>query len=61
MAFDTASSTEHFNNWPKFEVIHEERQPIELTVSGHIPSYVSGTCCLYTCFRGTSGTGNGAR
>ncbi|KIJ61011.1 hypothetical protein HYDPIDRAFT_97571 [Hydnomerulius pinastri MD-312] len=35
-----------FNNWPNdagFDVIHEERAPIELKVSGTIPSYVSGT------------------
>ncbi|KAI6100986.1 carotenoid oxygenase [Pisolithus croceorrhizus] len=46
MAPDTTSFTKHFNNWPNdtgFEVIHEEREPVELTVSGHIPSYVSGT------------------
>ncbi|KAI6099124.1 carotenoid oxygenase [Pisolithus sp. B1] len=37
MALDTTSSTKHFNNWPNdtgFEVIHEEREPIDLTVSG---------------------------
>ncbi|KIK16449.1 hypothetical protein PISMIDRAFT_686223 [Pisolithus microcarpus 441] len=43
---NTTSSTKHFNDWPNdagFEVFHEEREPVELTVSGHIPSYVSGT------------------
>ncbi|KAF8554984.1 hypothetical protein OG21DRAFT_1496630 [Imleria badia] len=35
-----------FNNWPNdagFDVIHEEKEPVELKVSGNIPSYVSGT------------------
>ncbi|KAG9317006.1 carotenoid oxygenase [Chiua virens] len=35
-----------FNNWPNdpgFDVMHEEKEPIELQVSGTIPSYVSGT------------------
>ncbi|KAI6151617.1 carotenoid oxygenase [Pisolithus tinctorius] len=46
MEINAASSTNHFNNWPNdagFEILHEEREPVELTVSGHIPSYVSGT------------------
>lgn len=36
----------HFNSWPNdaaFEVVHEERQPVELAISGTIPPYVSGT------------------
>ncbi|KAF8451118.1 carotenoid oxygenase [Boletus edulis BED1] len=35
-----------FNDWPNdagFDVTHEEREPVELKVSGNIPSYVSGT------------------
>ncbi|KAH0839502.1 carotenoid oxygenase [Lanmaoa asiatica] len=35
-----------FNNWPNdagFDVVHEEREPVELEVSGSIPPYVSGT------------------
>ncbi|KAF9236429.1 carotenoid oxygenase [Melanogaster broomeanus] len=35
-----------FNNWPNdagFDVLHEERDPVELKVSGTIPPYVSGT------------------
>ncbi|KAI9572482.1 carotenoid oxygenase [Boletus coccyginus] len=35
-----------FNNWPNdagFDVVHEEREPVELEVTGNIPSYVSGT------------------
>ncbi|KAI6151616.1 carotenoid oxygenase [Pisolithus tinctorius] len=46
MTLDATSSIEHFNNWPNdtgFEILHEEREPVELTVSGCIPSYVSGT------------------
>ncbi|KAL4068602.1 carotenoid oxygenase [Scleroderma yunnanense] len=41
-----SAPTKHFNNWPNdagFDVLHEEREPVELTVSGTIPSYVSGT------------------
>ncbi|KAH7888191.1 carotenoid oxygenase [Phlebopus sp. FC_14] len=35
-----------FNDWPNdagFDVMYEERVPVELNVSGTIPSYVSGT------------------
>jgi len=37
---------EPFNNWPNdkgFDANHEERIPIELQVSGHIPAYAAGT------------------
>ncbi|KAG9317007.1 retinal pigment epithelial membrane protein-domain-containing protein [Chiua virens] len=35
-----------FNNWPNdpgFDVMHEEKEPVELKVSGTIPPYVCGT------------------
>ncbi|KAG6329673.1 hypothetical protein ID866_9416 [Astraeus odoratus] len=42
----TTTATKHFNNWPNdagFDVVHEEREPVELTVTGTIPTYVRGT------------------
>ncbi|MCJ1352939.1 MAG: hypothetical protein MMC33_002923 [Icmadophila ericetorum] len=38
-------TTEHFNNWPNacgFETDYEQRTPIELKVTGIIPSYAAG-------------------
>ncbi|KAF8835910.1 carotenoid cleavage dioxygenase [Paxillus ammoniavirescens] len=46
MADSTTTLLKPFNNWPNdagFDVVHEERDPIELKVSGTIPHYVSGT------------------
>ncbi|EGO04183.1 hypothetical protein SERLA73DRAFT_173618 [Serpula lacrymans var. lacrymans S7.3] len=42
----TTKVLEPYNNWPNdagFEPGHEERSPVELQVTGTIPSYVSGT------------------
>ncbi|KAH7886703.1 carotenoid oxygenase [Phlebopus sp. FC_14] len=46
MAKATSTPLQPFKNWPNdvgFDVVHEEREPVELKVSGNIPSYVSGT------------------
>ncbi|KAI9730067.1 MAG: hypothetical protein M1834_006059 [Cirrosporium novae-zelandiae] len=45
---EIAASTEyqHFNNWPNdagFDVFHEERNPVELKVTGNIPEWACGT------------------
>ncbi|KAJ5928864.1 Carotenoid oxygenase [Penicillium verhagenii] len=37
---------DHWNNWPNekgFDPEYEERTPIELSVTGHIPAYTAGT------------------
>ncbi|KAI9652930.1 MAG: hypothetical protein M1829_001357 [Trizodia sp. TS-e1964] len=42
----TASSSMPFKDWPNdagFDVDHEERKPVELTVTGSIPAYAAGT------------------
>ncbi|KAJ5825658.1 hypothetical protein N7474_002796 [Penicillium riverlandense] len=39
------AAEEHFNNWPNdkgFEPEFEERNPVELSVTGHIPAYAAG-------------------
>ncbi|KAL9111630.1 MAG: hypothetical protein Q9227_003903 [Pyrenula ochraceoflavens] len=36
----------HFNDWPNtqgFDTAYEEREPIELSIIGHIPQYAAGT------------------
>ncbi|KAL4929121.1 carotenoid oxygenase family protein [Aspergillus undulatus] len=41
----TDPDTAHFNNWPNnqgFDGNHEQKTPVELTVTGHIPSYAAG-------------------
>ncbi|KAL4946699.1 hypothetical protein BDV06DRAFT_182146 [Aspergillus oleicola] len=38
-------TVEHFNNWPNaqgFDGNHEERTPVDLSVTGNIPSYAAG-------------------
>ncbi|CCM01518.1 uncharacterized protein FIBRA_03574 [Fibroporia radiculosa] len=43
---DASTRLEPWNNWPNdvgFETFHEERVPVELGVTGTIPSYVAGT------------------
>ncbi|KAH1489082.1 hypothetical protein LV164_001682 [Aspergillus fumigatus] len=40
-----ASVQEYFNNWPNdegFNANYEERQPVELSLTGHIPDYAAG-------------------
>ncbi|RDW81378.1 carotenoid oxygenase family protein [Aspergillus mulundensis] len=41
-----AANSTHFNNWPNergFDANHEQRAPIELSVTGSIPYYAAGT------------------
>ncbi|KAL4953636.1 carotenoid oxygenase [Aspergillus filifer] len=38
-------TVEHFNNWPNaqgFDGNHEEKEPVEIPVTGHIPAYAAG-------------------
>ncbi|KAL4796801.1 carotenoid oxygenase [Aspergillus venezuelensis] len=38
-------TVEHFNNWPNaqgFDGNHEEKEPVGLSVTGHIPAYAAG-------------------
>ncbi|KNG80519.1 putative dioxygenase [Aspergillus nomiae NRRL 13137] len=45
IATGITESQVHFNNWPNdrgFEANYEERTPVELTVTGCIPSYAAG-------------------
>ncbi|KAF5863656.1 hypothetical protein ETB97_009589 [Aspergillus alliaceus] len=45
IATSVTDSQVHFNNWPNdrgFNANYEERSPVELTVTGHIPAYAAG-------------------
>ncbi|KAJ5612532.1 Carotenoid oxygenase [Penicillium lagena] len=46
VASNSQAAEEHFNNWPNdkgFDPEFEERSPVELSVTGHIPAYAAGT------------------